>query len=137
MYFPTSTARQLSAVPPLPNLPAEPVIWLSQSPRKSLFCSVTRLAIAVWRVRVSLLCSISQFQSFLQPTALLAFLARTPTSILDHGDNLTADWSPDGSRIVIQVLASKSMTIGTDFLKDHRILPSARHRSVQSETTRL
>jgi hypothetical protein len=52
MYFPTSSARQLSAVPALPNLPAESVICLSPSPRKSLFCTLTRNGLAVWRVRV-------------------------------------------------------------------------------------
>ena len=30
-------------------------------------------------------------------------LSRTPTSILNHGDNLHVWWSPDGNRIVIKV----------------------------------
>jgi hypothetical protein len=55
MYFPTSTARLLSSVPGLPNLPPEPILHLVPSPRKSLFCTVTRNGIAVWRVRVSCL----------------------------------------------------------------------------------
>ncbi|KAJ7596719.1 RIC1-domain-containing protein [Mycena floridula] len=91
MYFPTSTARHLSTVPALPNLPPEPVLWLASNRTKSLFSTVTRSGIAVWRVR---------------PCAVLCFLARTPTSILDHGDNVQAQWSPDGSRIVIQTTGS-------------------------------
>ncbi|KIK71385.1 hypothetical protein GYMLUDRAFT_331920 [Collybiopsis luxurians FD-317 M1] len=87
MYFPTSTARRLSTVPALPNIPPESVLGISPSPRKSLFCTLTRNGISVWRVR---------------PSAVLAFLSRTPTSIIDHGENRKAYWSPDGSCIVIQ-----------------------------------
>ncbi|KAF5375289.1 hypothetical protein D9758_000014 [Tetrapyrgos nigripes] len=84
MYFPTSTARQLSTIPALPNLPPEPVLDLCPSPKKSLFCTLTRNGLSVWRVR---------------PSALLAFLSRTPTSIIDHGENRKAHWSPDGNRV--------------------------------------
>ncbi|KAE9385994.1 RIC1-domain-containing protein, partial [Gymnopus androsaceus JB14] len=84
MYFPTSTARRLSTVPALPNIPPEIVIGISPSPRKSLFCTLTRNGISIWRVR---------------PSAVLAFLSRTPTSIIDHGENREAFWSPEGSRI--------------------------------------
>lgn len=52
MYFPTSAARQLSTVPTLPHLPPEPAIALSASPTKSLFCTLTRNGLSVWRVRV-------------------------------------------------------------------------------------
>ncbi|KAF9015469.1 RIC1-domain-containing protein [Cyathus striatus] len=65
-----------------------PVIALSQGPRKSLFCTLTRNGVALWLVR---------------PTTILAFLSRTPASILEHGENVNAWWSPDGKRIVIQV----------------------------------
>jgi hypothetical protein len=53
MYFPTSVARQLSTVPALPGLAAEPVITLSASSKKSLFCLLTRNGLTLWRVRVS------------------------------------------------------------------------------------
>ncbi|KAJ3897461.1 hypothetical protein F5879DRAFT_996022 [Lentinula edodes] len=88
MYFPTSTARRLSTVPALPNIPPENVLTICPSPRKSLFCTLTRNGISIWRVR---------------PSANLAFLSRTPISIIDHGENREAHWSPDGSRIVIKV----------------------------------
>lgn len=55
MYFPTSTARVLSTVPALPNIPPEPVITLQAGPRKYLFCTLTRNGIAVWAVRVGAL----------------------------------------------------------------------------------
>ncbi|KAJ4499107.1 RIC1-domain-containing protein [Lentinula lateritia] len=87
MYFPTSTARRLSIVPALPNIPPENVLTICPSPRKSLFCTLTRNGISIWRVR---------------PSANLAFLSRTPISIIDHGENKEAFWSPDGSRIVIK-----------------------------------
>ena len=38
-----------------------------------------------------------------QPSTPLAYLARSATSLVEHGDNLVATWSLDGSRIVIQV----------------------------------
>lgn len=52
MYFPTSAARQLCTVPALPNALTEPVIQVCPSTRKSLFCTLTRDGLAVWRVRV-------------------------------------------------------------------------------------
>ncbi|KAJ3718412.1 RIC1-domain-containing protein [Lentinula raphanica] len=100
MYFPTSTARRLSTVPALPNIPPEIVIGICPSPRKSLFCTLTRNGISVWRVR---------------PSAVLAFLSRTPTSIIDHGENREAHWSPDGSRIVIQTSESYLVLITVIF----------------------
>lgn len=101
MYFPTSAARQLSTVPALPNLPPEPVIYLCSSLRKSLFCTLTRNGVAVWRIR---------------PPAVLAFLSRTPTSIIDHGENVSVHWSSDSSRIVIQTSES------------HLVLITVRHK---------
>ncbi|KAK0465224.1 RIC1-domain-containing protein [Desarmillaria tabescens] len=91
MYFPTSTARRLSTVPALPNIPPEHVVGLCPSPRKSFFATLTRNGISIWRVR---------------PTAVLAHLSRTPTSTFDHGENVKAYWAPDGSRIVIQTSLS-------------------------------
>ena len=51
MYFPSSAARQLSTAPALP-VASEPVICLSPSPRKSLFCTLTKGGLSAWRVRV-------------------------------------------------------------------------------------
>lgn len=51
MYFPTSAARQLSSAPPLP-VPHEQVIALTPSPRKTLFCALTKNSLSVWRLRV-------------------------------------------------------------------------------------
>lgn len=108
MYFPTSAARQLSSVPALPDLPLEGILSLEPSPRKSLFCALTQHAITVWRVRVrsifTHICITSE--SHPQPSTPLAYLARSETSLIEHGDNLAATWSPDGSRIVIQVSSS-------------------------------
>ena len=36
---------------------------------------------------------------------MLAHLARTSTSLDEHGENLSAEWAPDGTKIVIQVCA--------------------------------
>lgn len=90
MYFPTSAARQLSSAPPLP-VPHEQVIALAPSPRKTLFCALTKNSLSVWRLR---------------PSAVLAHLARTPTSLEEHGVNVSADWAPDGTKIVIQTTNS-------------------------------
>ena len=52
MYFPTSAAKRLSTVPPLPNIPLENALGIIPSPRKSFFALLTRNGVAVWRVRV-------------------------------------------------------------------------------------
>ena len=52
MYFPTSVARQFCTVPSLPNATPEPVLGITPSPHRSLFCTLTRDGIAIWRVRV-------------------------------------------------------------------------------------
>lgn len=41
-----------------------------------------------------------------QPSAVLAYLSRTPASLIEHGENVSAAWSPDSTRIVIQVAHS-------------------------------
>jgi RAB6A-GEF complex partner protein 1 len=38
-----------------------------------------------------------------QPSTVLAFLSRTPTSLIEHGRNVDAWWSPDSDRIVVKV----------------------------------
>ncbi|KAF8649858.1 hypothetical protein AX16_005620 [Volvariella volvacea WC 439] len=106
MYFPTSAAIQLSTIPALPNLPLEQVICLTPSPRKTLFCALTRNGLAVWRVR---------------PPAVLAFLSRTPTSLIDHGENVNAFWSPDGTRIVIQTADSYLVLVTAEYRPDEAV----------------
>ncbi|KAH9895558.1 RIC1-domain-containing protein [Epithele typhae] len=88
MYFPTSAARQLSSVPPLP-LSSEHVFAIVPSPRKTLFASLTRSGLTLWRVR---------------PSGVLAHLERTTTSIAEHGENLRLHWSPEGQRIIVQIV---------------------------------
>ncbi|KAG6844277.1 hypothetical protein H0H87_008226 [Tephrocybe sp. NHM501043] len=106
MYFPTSAARQLSTVPDLPNLPPEPVICLYPSPRKALFCTLTRNGVAVWRVR---------------PPAVLAYLSRTPTSLIDHGENLNVQWSPDSSHLVIKTSESYLVIVSVEFKPEETV----------------
>ncbi|KAJ7169474.1 RIC1-domain-containing protein [Mycena filopes] len=105
MYFPTATAQQLSSIPALPNIPpeSEKLICLVPSPRKSLFCTLSRTGVSIWRVR---------------PSAVLAYLSRTPTSILDHGENLAVHWAPDGGRIIIQTSQSYLVLITVVYLAD-------------------
>ncbi|KAF7367259.1 RIC1 domain-containing protein [Mycena sanguinolenta] len=105
MYFPTTTAHQLSSIPALPNIPpeSEKVIALVPSPRKSLFCTLSRTGVSIWRVR---------------PSAVLAYLSRTPTSILDHGENLAVYWAPDGGRIIIQTSQSYLVLITVVYLAE-------------------
>ncbi|KAH7915124.1 RIC1-domain-containing protein [Hygrophoropsis aurantiaca] len=103
MYFPTSAARQLSTVPALPDVAPEPILALEASPRKSLFCTLTKDALTVWRVR---------------PSAPLAYLSRTATSLAEHGENTAVTWSPDGSRIVIQTTLSYLVLVTVDYMPD-------------------
>ncbi|KDQ20395.1 hypothetical protein BOTBODRAFT_26402 [Botryobasidium botryosum FD-172 SS1] len=91
MYFPTAAARQLSPPPLLSDSASPDVNCICPNPRKSLFLTLTRDGVTVWRVR---------------PSAVLAHLARTPVSLELHGENKTAKWSPDGNRIVIQSATS-------------------------------
>ncbi|KAI0336149.1 RIC1-domain-containing protein [Cubamyces sp. BRFM 1775] len=99
MYFPTSAARQLSSAPALP-LPTELVLALAPSPRKTLFAAVTKSGLSLWRVR---------------PSAVLAHLSRTATSLQEHGENLHLQWSPDGQRIVIQTTESYLVLITVEY----------------------
>ena len=52
MYFPTSVATQLCNAPALANPLEEPVLDITPSARKSLFCALTASSIQLWRVRV-------------------------------------------------------------------------------------
>ncbi|KIJ68689.1 hypothetical protein HYDPIDRAFT_179745 [Hydnomerulius pinastri MD-312] len=103
MYFPTSAARQLSSVPAHPDVPPESVLCFEPSPRKSLFCTLTKNALTVWRVR---------------PSAPLAYLARSETSLIEHGENLAVTWSPDGSRVVVQTTFSYLVLVTVDYTPD-------------------
>ncbi|KAI0786104.1 RIC1-domain-containing protein [Abortiporus biennis] len=99
MYFPTTAARRLSSSPPLPTHD-EVVICLSPSPRKTLFCTLTHNSLTLWRER---------------PTAALAHLSRTPTSLSSHGRNVMSEWSPDGQKIVIQTSDSYLIFVSVDY----------------------
>ncbi|KAI0359068.1 RIC1-domain-containing protein [Trametes cingulata] len=99
MYFPTSAARQLSSAPALP-LPSEPVLALAPSPRKTLFATVTKSGLSLWRVR---------------PSAVLAHLSRTATSLEEHGENVNLNWSPDGQRIVVQTTESYLVLVTVEY----------------------
>ncbi|KAI0762695.1 RIC1-domain-containing protein [Fomes fomentarius] len=102
MYFPTSAARQLSSAPALP-LPSELVLSVVPSPRKTLFAAVTKSGLSLWRVR---------------PSAVLAQLSRTQTSLQEHGENLHLHWSPDGLRIVIQTTESYLVLVTLEYNAD-------------------
>ncbi|KAF8167806.1 RIC1-domain-containing protein [Crassisporium funariophilum] len=110
MYFPTSAARQLATNPALPNIPSESVVAFASSPRKSLFCTLTRSVVAVWLGR---------------PSALLSILTRTPISILNHGDNIDLWWSPDGNRIVIKTSESYLVLVSVEFKIDELVYSSS------------
>lgn len=134
MYFPTSAARQLSTVPVLPQLPPEPAIAISPSPNKSLFCILTKNGLAVWRVRVRILSSCSDRALSpdvpFQPSAVLAYLSRTPTSLIEHGENVSVRWSPDGRRAIIQVGGNRSecyvfLPLKSSCTVDVRIIPGS------------
>ncbi|KAI0343994.1 RIC1-domain-containing protein [Trametopsis cervina] len=117
MYFPTSVARQLSSAPPLPQ-PHEQVISLAASPRKTLFGTLTKDSVSVWRQR---------------PSAVLAHLTRTPASIEEHGLNVSMEWSPDGSKIVIQTTLSYLVLVTVDMNAEETVyrtppLPPASQR---------
>ncbi|CCM00312.1 uncharacterized protein FIBRA_02342 [Fibroporia radiculosa] len=99
MYFPTSAARQLSTTPALP-VSSEFVVCLSASPRKSLFCTLTKSGLSIWRIR---------------PSAVLAHLSRTSTSLVEHGENVSMSWAPSGRRIVIQTTQSFLVLVTVEF----------------------
>ncbi|GAW09215.1 RIC1-domain-containing protein [Lentinula edodes] len=67
---------------------------------------LTRNGISIWRVR---------------PSANLAFLSRTPISMIDHGENREAHWSPDGSRIVIKTSDSYLVLVTVIFHSNETI----------------
>lgn len=108
MYFPSSAARQLSTAPALP-VPGEHVICLSPSPRRSLFCTLTKGGLSAWRVR---------------PSAIVAHLSRTPASLVEHGENASMSWSPNGRRIVIQTTRSYLVLVTVEFNPDEILYQS-------------
>ncbi|KAF8528030.1 RIC1-domain-containing protein [Hysterangium stoloniferum] len=108
MYFPTATARKLSTHPLLVHDGPHPIIAIYSSPRKSLFITLTTHGLSIWRVR---------------PSVVLAHLSRTATSLLEHGENKCASWSPNGSRIVIETSESYIILVSVEYLT------SALHRA--------
>lgn len=104
-------------VPALPDVSPEPVLCFEASPRKSLFCLLTKSSLTVWRVR---------------PSAPLAHISRSETSLIEHGDNTAVTWSPDGSRIVIQTTMSYLILVTVDYVPDASVYqPSHMGASVQ------
>ncbi|KAH0838539.1 RIC1-domain-containing protein [Lanmaoa asiatica] len=81
--------NRLSSVPALPDVPLESVLSLEPSP--------------LWRVR---------------PSTPLAYLVRSETSLIEHGDNHAMTWSPDGSRIIIQTTFSYLVLVMVDNIPD-------------------
>ena len=53
MYFASGAARALVSAPPGPNLPEEPLLAVATNSRRSLFCTLSARAVAVWCLRVS------------------------------------------------------------------------------------
>ncbi|KAF9519786.1 hypothetical protein BS47DRAFT_1287937 [Hydnum rufescens UP504] len=90
MYFPTAVAKTLK------DGSEETISMASNSPRKTLFLSLTKSTLSIWRVR---------------PPVVLASLSRAEVSLKSHGENLFASWAPDGGRIVIQTSASHLVLI--------------------------
>jgi len=63
-----------------------------------------------------------------QPPVVLAHLTRTEKSLAEHGENVRAEWAPDGSRIVIQVRVPcfPLNVVSDEFCRvDRRFIPSA------------
>ncbi|KAG8760105.1 hypothetical protein FRC14_004091 [Serendipita sp. 396] len=90
MYFATNSARVL-AVPINAEIETDYIIGIGINSRRSHFVVLTSSEISVWKVR---------------PPVLLASLRRTQISLDEHGLNLAASWSPDGSKIVVQTTTS-------------------------------
>lgn len=123
MYFPTSAARRISTVPGLPNLSPEPILTVCPSPRKAFFLTLTRNGLTIWRVRVRIFSfHVSRCSSFHKPCAVLAHFSRTPTSRVEHGDNVCAYWSPDSLRVVIGVSIFRSSCRNHRLTRLHRLL---------------
>ncbi|WFD24873.1 WD40 repeat protein [Malassezia equina] len=75
MYWPSGSARRLSAAPA--GLPDVPDVWLL----------LTRTALLVWRTR---------------PAELIAVVERTPRGLAQHGENVRAVWRHDAGAISVQ-----------------------------------
>lgn len=56
MYFPTGVARKLAQATAVADSADDEIVSVAPSPRKSLFCTVTRNGVSLWRVRVRRLC---------------------------------------------------------------------------------
>lgn len=71
----------------------------------------------------------------MQPCAILAHLSRTSASILQHGENVAVQWSPDTTKIVIQVCAALFCLIlyspCPDTETDHPIVLGLRYRAAR------
>ncbi|KAG8833092.1 hypothetical protein FRC17_000031 [Serendipita sp. 399] len=90
MYFATNSARVL-VVPTNAEIEDDCVVGITINSKRSHFVVLTRSEISIWKVR---------------PPVLLASLRRTQISLDEHGSNLAAFWSPDGSKIAVQTTTS-------------------------------
>lgn len=91
MYFPTGTARILSAEPSCRTGLPYPIISVAVSPHKYSFATLTKDALWLWRGR---------------PPIVLAHMTRSQASLLEHGTNAHVTWSVDASRLIIQTTQS-------------------------------
>ncbi|CAG8525015.1 7276_t:CDS:2 [Acaulospora colombiana] len=108
MYFATGSARLLS----LANVSGsededKTVIGINANSRKNLFFVLTKSNISIWKVR---------------PPVLLASVQRTKISVDEHGANVAAFWSPEGSKIAIHTTASFVVLVNIYQTPDYRPL---------------
>ncbi|KZV80378.1 RIC1-domain-containing protein [Exidia glandulosa HHB12029] len=103
MYFPTGVARKLAQATAVADGADDEIVSVAPSPRKSLFCTVTRNGVSLWRVR---------------PTAVVAHLSRTLVSLGEHGENKRVHWAPDASKLVIETDKSHLLLVNVSYSKD-------------------
>ncbi|WFD28827.1 WD40 repeat protein [Malassezia nana] len=87
MYWPSGSARRLSAAPAgLPDVPHD-AIHMARARNGTLWLLLTRTALLVWRTR---------------PAELVAVVERTPHGLAQHGENVFAVWRHDAGAIALQ-----------------------------------
>ncbi|KAH7104731.1 RIC1-domain-containing protein [Auriculariales sp. MPI-PUGE-AT-0066] len=117
MYWPTGTARRLAQTTAVPVGHETEIIALSPSPRRSLFCTVTRDGVALWRVR---------------PMVVISHLSRSALSIEEHGENKAVHWAPDASKIVIQTDRSHILLVSLYYARENGRTPYDASRLARS-----
>ncbi|CCV00144.1 unnamed protein product [Malassezia sympodialis ATCC 42132] len=87
MYWPSGSARRLSAAPAgLPDVP-DGALHMARARDGTLWLLLTRTALLVWRTR---------------PAELVAIVERTPRGLAQHGENVRAVWRHDAGAIAVQ-----------------------------------